>query len=291
MTFWTDTLTVPHELRFVDAAGIKTRSLIAGQGQPVIFLHGITGHLEAFIPVLAAHAQRFQVHLIDMLGHGYTDKPEGPYTIERLARHVLDYMDALGIQQAHLVGISQGGWTAAYLAAKFPDRVQRVTLIVAAGNPHMDRMIVQKFLYEATREAVYEEDREKTRARLAAVVADPASLTEELIDVRYGIYHTPEFRAHLEDILASALPENYDRDALTPELLAEIKAEALVVWGEDDPSGRAGSDYLMPHLAHGRLLVFKDAGHWVPFERPADFSAVSVAFLEGGLAATPETVN
>ncbi len=288
MTYWTDLLTTPHELRYIDAGGISTRSLVAGEGEPVVFLHGISGHLEAFIPVLAAHAEHFRVHLIDMLGHGYTDKPDVEYTVERLAQHVLDYLDATGIEKAHLVGISQGGQTAAYLAAERPERVGRVTLVVPAGRPNLDFTKVKKF-FEITRDAVNADDPAVTRQRLEKVHADPASVTDELVEVRHAVYHQPEFRKAIDNILAASLPHNYEKDALTPERLAKIETEVLVVWGAHDPSGATGGNYLFPHLKHGRLLLFQNAGHWVPSERPDDFSKIDVQFLLGGLADTPLT--
>ena len=287
MTFWTQLGRLPHELRYVDAGGVPTRTLIAGSGEPVIFLHGITGHLETYIPTLAAHAEHFQVHAIDMLGHGWTGRPDEDYTVQRLAQHVIDYLDAMDIPKAHIVGISQGGWTGAYLAAEHPERVERLTMVVPAGDPDLDPGIVERFLYKLTRESVFDDDPEGTRRRLAAVVADPASLTDELVEARYAIYQDADFRAHLENILASATVELYQRDALTPERLAKVTCETLVVWGSHDPAGRHGGDYLMAGLPNARLITFEHAGHWVPFEQPEAFSELDTAFLSKGLAAVP----
>ena len=77
MTFWEDLMTVPHELRFVDVDGVRTRVLHAGSGTPLILLHGISGHLETYIPVMEALSAEFDVHAIDMLAHGFTGKPGG----------------------------------------------------------------------------------------------------------------------------------------------------------------------------------------------------------------------
>ena len=76
MSIWTDLTGIEFALKFVDAGGIKTRALIAGAGEDVIFMHGTSGHLEAFTRNIVAHVQAgFTCHAIDALGHGYTDKP------------------------------------------------------------------------------------------------------------------------------------------------------------------------------------------------------------------------
>ncbi|NED55325.1 alpha/beta fold hydrolase, partial [Micromonospora aurantiaca] len=92
----------------------------------VVFLHGTSGHLEAFVRNIPAHAERYACHAVDMLGHGYTDGVDEPYRIPRYVDHVLAYLDACGIDRAHFVGESLGGWVAGRLAADHPDRVGRL---------------------------------------------------------------------------------------------------------------------------------------------------------------------
>lgn len=133
MTIWTDMLDTPFEIGPVMAGGVRTRSLRAGSGEPVIFLHGVSGHLECFTKTIPEHAKHFSVHAIDLLGAGFTDQLTEPTTIPALSKHVLDYMDALDIESAHLVAISVGGWVAGWTAAEHPDRVKNLTLVIPAG--------------------------------------------------------------------------------------------------------------------------------------------------------------
>ena len=146
----------------VDAGGVPTRSLQAGAGEPVIFLHGTSGHLEAFIRNVAAHAENYRVHAIDMLGHGYTGKPNYPYEIPRYRDHLLDYLDAAGIEKAHIVGESLGGWVGARTAIDDPDRIASLQLLCAGGtvaNPE-----VMERIRTSTRKAVTTDDIELTRS-------------------------------------------------------------------------------------------------------------------------------
>ena len=109
MTIWTELAGVAYSIGFVDAAGVPTRALRAGQGEDVVMLHGTSGHLEAFIRNVPAFAAHYRVHAIDLLGHGWTGKPDYPYEIPRYVEHVLAYLDACGIGAAHLIGESLGG--------------------------------------------------------------------------------------------------------------------------------------------------------------------------------------
>ncbi|MEN0106459.1 MAG: alpha/beta hydrolase [Pseudomonas sp.] len=286
MSFWTDLLGLPFAVDQVDVNGISTRAMTMGSGEPLIFLHGISGHLEAFISTAPRHAQDFECHLIDMLGHGYTDKPQGKYTVDRLARHVIDYMDVMGFETAHLCGISLGGWVVGWIAAKYPERVKRATMVLAAGNPAMASPQIAELIQKSTIAAVTNNDIEDTRKRLLNVIHDPAKVTQELVDVRYAIYHQPAFQAALSNVLAPTEPELYQQAMLSAEVLAGVQAEVLLVWSEQDAySDLTGAQHYVDYLPKQKLVTFGDAGHWPPYERAADFAALNVAFLRNGLDA------
>src|SRR5262245_50980332 len=103
-SIWVDLLGA--EVKYYDAGGIRTRAIEAGAGEPLILLHGSGGHAEAYTRNVMPLAEHFRVYSIDMIGHGLTDKPDGDYQAPDYARHIVDFMDAAGIQQAHLAGES-----------------------------------------------------------------------------------------------------------------------------------------------------------------------------------------
>lgn len=284
MSLWTDLMGYPFEMRQVDVKGVSTRSMRMGSGAPLIFLHGISGHLEAFVRTAPYHAEDFEVHLIDMLGHGYTGKPGGAYTIDRLAEHVLDYMDVHNMDKAHVCGISMGGWATGWLLAHHPDRMLRSTMVLAAGGPSMGSPEIAELICKSTTAAVMSDDREYTRQRLNQVIHRKEALTDELVDVRYKIYHKPDFRAALPDILGQT--KLYQKYMLTSEILARVEQETLLVWSEEDAySPVTGGQHFADHLKRQKLVIFADTGHWPPFERPEDFAKVNIPFLKSGLSA------
>jgi 2-hydroxy-6-oxonona-2,4-dienedioate hydrolase len=128
VSIWGELGDVDHTLRHVNVGGVRTRVLQAGSGPDLILLHGTGGHLEAYARDIAGLADRFRVTAYDMVGHGWSDLPDTPYTIDVLSDHLIGLMDALGISRAHLSGESLGGWVTAWTAAYHPDRVDRLVL-------------------------------------------------------------------------------------------------------------------------------------------------------------------
>jgi 2-hydroxy-6-oxonona-2,4-dienedioate hydrolase len=277
-TIWTELAGLDFELTTVDAGGVPTRSLQAGAGEPVIFLHGTSGHLEAFIRNVAAHAGHYRVHAIDMLGHGYTGKPDYPYEIPRYRDHLLAYLDAQDIEKAHIVGESLGGWVGARTAIDDPSRVASLQLLCAGGtvaNPE-----VMERIRTSTRMAVTTDDPELTRKRMRLLMADDADATEELVAIRHAIYHQPAFVANIENLLCLQDMQTRLRNILQPEDLGKIDVPTLIVWGRNNPFGAIPeADAMHEHIRGSELTVFDDCGHWPQHEQAEKYNLLSLDFL------------
>ncbi|WP_144097509.1 alpha/beta fold hydrolase [Croceicoccus sediminis] len=281
MTIWTDLIGVSFRLDFVDAGGTRTRALIAGDGEDVIAMHGTSGHLEAFSRNIVPHVNAgYKMHAIDALGHGYTDKPDEPYEIYKYGEHVLRYMDAQGIEKAHLMGESLGGWTSGWLAINHPDRVRSVQL-VAAGGTKANPEIMQR-IKESTTRAVTTDDIDLTRQRLHLLMFDPAkNVSDELVEIRHRIYHEPDFVANIANLLSLQEMDRRQRNLLRPEDLNKIKAPALVVWGTNNPfGGVAEATAMHENIPGSQLEIFNECGHWPQHEHADRFNEVSIEFLK-----------
>src|SRR4051812_42946887 len=127
---WSDLNQVEFSQSFLQAGPYRTRYLHAGDdSKPVLLmLHGITGHAEAYVRNLAAHAEHFSVWAIDFIGHGYSSKPDHPLEIPHYIDHVDHVLDALGAQKTSFGGESLGGWVAARYAIDRSERVDRIAL-------------------------------------------------------------------------------------------------------------------------------------------------------------------
>jgi 2-hydroxy-6-oxonona-2,4-dienedioate hydrolase len=282
VTIWTALADVDFRHAYVDAGGIKTRALQAGpeNGEHVVFLHGTTGHLEAFVRNIPSHAQQYRCHAIDMLGHGYTDKPDRPGDIPAYVEHLMSYLDAVGARKAHLVGESLGGWVSAWAASEYPDRVASLQLLCMGGtkvNP-----AVMERLKTSTTAAALEDDIELTRNRLRLLWAEwDEEFGEELTQVRYAIYHRPEFQKNLHNLLALQEVDRRERNLLRPDRMAKIAAPTLVVWGNKNPFGEVPEAQAIAEAIPGaRLEIFTECGHWPQHEQAERYNPLSLEFLE-----------
>ena len=282
-SFWVEALGT--ETRFTNAGGRRTRSIVAGQGDPIILLHGITGHAETWIRNVAALAEAYEVHALDMLGHGLSDKPDIDYSTAVLGEHVIAYMDAAGIGAAVLVGQSLGGWVAGWIAVNHPERVRGYACITGAGlevsqdGAELTRTIGAK-VGDATAKATAAPTRESVRTRLEWLMHDTSVVTDELVDVRYRIYSDPDFMAMSGKMVGQLTGAGGGAWTLTRERLARIACPTLVLWTRQNPTmpwhvGEEASRI----IPNAQWYLMEDAGHWPQFEKPAEFNELVRAFL------------
>jgi pimeloyl-ACP methyl ester carboxylesterase len=134
--------TDPHRLRFrtVRTAGGRLSTMEAGDGPPILALHGLGGTKGSFLPTVAGLAARFRVIAADLPGFGDSDKPIGaPYDAAFFARAAVNLLDALGLERAHVVGNSLGGRVALEVGLRHPDRVDRLGLLAPSLAWRRDR--------------------------------------------------------------------------------------------------------------------------------------------------------
>ena len=268
------------KLHYVDANGVRTRSMEAGDGQQaLVFLHGIAGHLEAYMRNILAHSNAgLRVYAIDMLGHGYTDKPRRNYEIDDYVEHLKDFLDAAGIRKAHISGESLGGWVAARFAARYPERVDRLVLNTAGGLIADPR--VMERLRTLSLNAVRSPEKDAVRKRLEFLMADPSIVTEDLVESRYAVYKLPGMLGAMESIMCLQDMDIRMRNLLTEEELSRISARTLVLWTTHDPTASVEVGRRLAGLIAGaEFVVMEDCGHWPQYEDAETFNRIHLDFL------------
>ncbi len=282
MNLWPTIANGSVRLSFVQAGPVRTRYVEAGDSEAkeaVVFLHGTGGHLEAFHRNLLPHAAHFRTIAIDMLGHGYTDKPDHDYEIKHYVTHLLDVCDALGLKRIHLHGESMGGWIAAQFAMDHPDRTASLTLNTAGGfNTDPE---VMKRVYNITMKAVSEPTPDSVRKRLEWLMHDHSMVTQDLVEMRMGIYTQPGFVRTMEHILCLQHMETRMRNVLTEETLGGIKAPTLVIWTDHDPTAPiATGERFQRSIPDATLVIINDCAHWPQWEKPDEFNQLHLEFLK-----------
>lgn len=262
----------PQE-KFVTVFGAKIRYLEAGDAAKptVIFLHGLGAQAEAWqfnIPALAAN---YHVIAPDQVGFGKSDKPFLKYRVGTYADFLDKFMSELKIEKAHLVGNSMGGWVAGFMAVKYPNRVEKMILVGAAG-------LAPK---EVDFERVYQlnnSTRDEIRANLKLIFASPALQNNEAM--------VDQFMTQLvvtnDGYTISSLIESIKRreDFLDDSLLKAIKKPTLIIWGKQDGLlPVTDAEKFNKEIANSKLVIFDQAGHVPQFEKAAEFNKTVLEFL------------
>jgi 2-hydroxy-6-oxonona-2,4-dienedioate hydrolase len=278
-TVWTGLAGLDYSIRHVPVGSWSTRVLDSGAGRPLILMHGTGGHLEAFARNLPALAARHRVIAYDYPGHGWTTPAEADLEIDDYVEHLLGLMDALDIRRAHLSGESLGGWVAVKFAARCPERVDRLVLNTPGGT--MATPEVMERIRSLSQAAADEPSDERIRTRLEWLMADPRSVTDELVAIRRAVYSRPGFAESMRHILCLQDPDVRRRNLVTDDELTAITAPTLVIWTSDDPSGpaKAGLD-MAGRIPAGEFQLIEGAGHWPQWEQRERFDRIVLEFLE-----------
>jgi 2-hydroxy-6-oxonona-2,4-dienedioate hydrolase len=281
ISIWGELADTDHELRHVDVAGVRTRVLRAGSGPDLVLLHGTGGHLEAYARDIAGLAADFRVTAYDMVGHGWSDLPDRPYTTDVLAAHLTGLMDALGIESAHLSGESLGGWVAAWAAAHQPDRVGRLVLNTPGNIANKPEVMAR--LKESTTAAVRDPSDATVRRRVEFLFHHPEMVTDELVNLRRAVYSRPGFLQAIANTLVLQDPEVRKDFAWDPAWVGRVTAPTLLLWTDHDPTGGLDeAEVLLDWLPDARLHVIGDAGHWPQWEKPPAYLRAHRDFLLHG---------
>jgi len=279
-SIWTDLTKADFRQGYLDAGGIRTRYLACGDSSKplLILIHGTGGHAEAFTRNIAAHAKHFNTYAIDLVGHGWSDKPDLKYEIPDYVKHVLSVIKALGYEKAHISGESLGGWVAAWMGIHNPESVDHLVLNTAGGWTMFPE--VMQRIKRLSMEAVNDPNPDRIRSRLEFLMHDKAMVHDDLVEVRRAIYAQPGFIPVMEKILCLQEPETRKRNMFTYNDSARITAPTLVLWTSHDPTaspeeGRKIAD----SIPGARFSVMNECGHWPQFEDPAVFNKLHLNFL------------
>ena len=263
--------------KYYMAGEVRTRCFEKGRGSPVILLHGSGGHAEAWVRNVIPLSEHFHVFAIDYLGHGYTNLPKGmSRNLEDFCKHLLNFMDAVGIEKANLVGESMGGQISVLMAHEHPERIEKIGLIVG-GIPSQEHGYTAGMtqFQELTREAAGNPTMETIRRRMEWLFYDPKMLPDELVEVRLKIYTRPK-----EESSEGSPREGGRRSYGLIEKIPRLKAPILFFWTTHNPTCPWHvAEKVHQSVPGSRFVLVDKAAHWPQFEQPEEFNRTIIEFF------------
>jgi pimeloyl-ACP methyl ester carboxylesterase len=256
-------------------------------GSPLVFIHGLSGCWANWLEQLPVLAREHRVLTLDLPGFGHSPMPTEQITMSGYARLLDRLLGELQIDAATIVGNSMGGFIAGELAIAFPQRVERLVLISAAGistsaeaQPRTARVVpalrrLETVLAASSAWVASKSDAVARRPRLReatlnVVVRHPSRLPAALAAEQLRGAGKPGFMQALQALL------DYD----IRERLPEIACPTLIVWGDGDRLITVkDADVFAELIPNSRKVIFKDTGHVAMLERPAEFNALLEDFV------------
>ncbi|MEI6230912.1 MAG: alpha/beta fold hydrolase [Actinomycetes bacterium] len=267
----------PEIGRTIVAHGIFTNYLDAGDGVPVVLVHGSGPGVSAYsnwrltIPALAEH---YRVFALDMVGFGFTERPdEVEYSMTTWVNQLIGFLDAHGLERAHLVGNSFGGGVALRTAALHPERVHDLVLMGSVGAP---------FTLTHGLDAIwgYEPSVAAMRRLLDIFAFNKNIAMDELAELRYRASIEPGVQEAFSAMFPAPRQQWVDAMVTSDELLRTLPHRTLIVHGrEDDVIPVACSHHLFSTIQNAQLHVFGHCGHWTQIEYAQEFNGLLANFL------------
>ncbi len=259
------------EPEVTEAGGRRLRYLKAGDGDatPALLLHGFGGDLNSWMFNQPALAEDRPVFALDLPGHGGSAKEVGPGDVAALAAAATDFMDALGIDRAHLAGHSLGGAVALAIALDDPTRAASLTLVCPAGlGPDINMDYIEGFIAAGRRKQL--------KPVLEQLFADPELVSRDMMEDIIKYKRLDGAVAALQTIAGAAFAGGRQATVMNDQVEA-VSAPVQVIWGTQDrivPAAHA--DTLPPQVEVHR---FDDAGHMVHMEKAAEVNGLLTGFI------------
>jgi pyruvate dehydrogenase E2 component (dihydrolipoamide acetyltransferase) len=251
----------------VEGREIQYLKMGEGAGSPLLLIPGFGGDINIFVFNQEALAAERPVYAIDLPGHGSSSKDVDGGNLDFFVRTVAGFMDAAGIERAHLAGHSMGGLVAAAFALEHPDRVASLVLISSAGlGEEINSDYIEGFIGANRR-------REMKKA-LALLFANPDLVNRQLVNDVLRYKRLDGVDDALRAIAESIFPEGRQANVLD---LGSLEVPVLAVWGSKDAIVPVSHAQNLPESA--RVEVIEGSGHMSQMEEAGRVNRLLSEFL------------
>ena len=242
-----------------------------GQGSPVVLLHGLGSSMQDWENQKEALSANHKLILLDLRGHGRSDRPKGKYSIEGFANDVLALLDHLQLQKVHLVGISMGGMVAFQIAVDQPQRLLSLTIVNSSPEVRVNSLasavqLGKRWLFS----------RLLSMHSIGVMIStmlfpkpEQAHLREQVVE-RWRLNDKHAYLASLDAIIGWGVRDRLNR----------ITCPVLVISADQDYTPVAQKQAYVDELARAKLLVITDSHHATPVDQPQQFNQALLEFID-----------
>jgi pimeloyl-ACP methyl ester carboxylesterase len=272
------TLFVNEHSKFIEIDGINLHYRDEGQmdAQPIVLLHGLSASLHNWDSIMTPLTQKYRVLRMDIPGFGISGYKKD-IDFEYLLVFMKQFLDRMGIKNAHVIGSSMGGWISWEFCLKFPEYVDKLVLMNSAGyfdkeskpptynlaKSNLFKMIIRRGAPKLFVKRI-----------LKNAYADKSKLSDDMINRYYKLVNRKGNLKNLGELVKQELNPSLDR-------INEIKNRTLIVWGGKDPVQplRYGKQF-HEEIANSELIVYRNVGHLPMEEVPEKVKRDLVKFLD-----------
>jgi 2-hydroxy-6-oxonona-2,4-dienedioate hydrolase len=192
--------------------------------------------------------------------------------------HVRDFLDAVRLAKASILGTSYGSRVAARFVVNYPDRVDKVILVSPGGLRYVPED--SEKIRHSSLQAIEDLSWSSNRGRLEGLMKDPAVVTDDMVACRLQIYAQPEFQKVKHRNLVAHTPEAGPLSLISEDEYRGIEAPTLIVRGvKDDGHDLRGAGRIAELIPKSSYVLMKNVGHWPYYEHPDEFNALALKFL------------
>jgi pimeloyl-ACP methyl ester carboxylesterase len=262
----------PQE-KSVTIFGAKIRYLEAGDATKpnIVLLHGLGGQAENWSFVIPALSAKYHVIAPDQVGFGKSDKPFIKYRIGTYADFLEKFLTELKIEKTTLIGNSLGGWIGGFYATKYPNRVEKLILVDAAGLT--PKVIDYSKIYQ-----LQSSTRDEVKANLKLIFANQAYASNDAVVDNFLTQRVLANDGYTIDSITESIKRNED---FLDNRLSEIKVRTLIIWGKQDGLiPLEDGERFKKGIANSQIFVINNCGHVPMVEKSEAFSKAVLEFLE-----------
>jgi len=283
-----------YDDRYVEVGGKRIRYWMQGEGPAVVLLHGLSNSVEFWQYNIASLATRRRVYALDLLGFGKSDKEIGTFSLSYSGSFMAQFMDALGIERATLVGNSLGGAISAQTAVQYPERVERLILVDPAGFGRELSPFLRVWAIPMAGSVVFRLYQRLFPRLKKWVFYKSRSIDDRWLAGATEVLRSPGVRENAIKVVRTGVSlRRGQREELFGDLhglLAETSVPTLIIWGRNDFVVPLAHAYVAQKLIpNSEVRIIERCGHIPQVERPEEFNRLVLDFLSADRGREPST--